>query len=200
MGNIRYFMGNIRYFRENIRYFRGKICHHRGNIRYLNAMIRRLRSQILFLRVKDLKENVRKIVAEELGMPKNFGHDFDKTHRIGPVLETEKGPRQDVIVRFKSHSTRYNVYLKRKDVKTKTIRITPSLTSKRRKLLLQTQEQYRNHPDVNFIYVNIHGDVKVRFHNKFRGHFVHDVYSMEQLNELMEAPDDNEGTSDNGEN
>ena len=149
---------------------------------------------------KDLKENVRKIVAEELGMPKDFGHDFDKTHRIGPVLETEKGPRQDVIVRFKSHSTRYNVYLKRKDVKTKTIRITPSLTSKRRKLLSQAQEQYRNHPDVNFIYVNIHGDVKVRFHNKFRGHFVHDVYSMEQLNELMEAPDDNEGTSVNGEN
>ena len=150
---------------------------------------------------KDLKENVRKIVAEELGMPKDFGHDFDKTHRIGPVLETDKGPRQDVIVRFKSHSTRYNVYLKRKDVKSKNIRITPSLTSKRRKLLSQAQEHYRNHPDVNFIYVSIHGDVKVRFHNKFRGRFVHDIDSMDQLHELMEAPDDEDKLdNEDGEN
>ena len=56
--------------------------------------------------------------------------------------------------------------------------------------------------DVNFIYMTIHGDVKVRFLNKFRRHCVHDVYSMEQLNELTEAPDDNEdgNEDDNGEN
>ena len=102
---------------------------------------------------EDLKQSVKTVVGE-LGMKEQFNRDFDKTHRIGPVLDTPQGKRQDVIVRFKSHSTRYEVYRKRKELKNKSVRITPSLTKKRRKLLSTARSEYDGHEDVNFIYVN----------------------------------------------
>ena len=60
-------------------------------------------------------------------------NDLGKTHRIGPVY---KG-RKDVIVRITTHSARYTIYGKRKTCKNKWVRITPSLTDKRRKMLLE---------------------------------------------------------------
>ena len=136
---------------------------------------------------EELKERVRNVVAGELGLKEQF-KDFDKTHRIGPVLTTQHGKRQDVIVRFKSHASRYDVYRKRKELKTKSIRITPSLTKSRRKLLSTARSEFENHEDINFVYVNEHGDTKVRFHEKFRGKFVYDFSSIEELRELMETP------------
>ena len=121
-----------------------------------------------------LKECVRQVVGEGLNMKSEFNRDFDKTHRIGPVLDTPHGKRQDVIVRFKSHATRYQVYHRRKELKDKNkdIRITPSLTKNRRKLLSQARKDFEPHPNVNFIYASDHGDVKVRFHNKVKNKFV----------------------------
>ena len=134
-----------------------------------------------------LKESVKKAIGE-LGLKEEFNRDFDKTHRIGPVLTTQHGKRQDVIVRFKSHATRYNVYRKRKELKTKTLRITPSLTKSRRKLLSTARAEFESHEDVNFIFVNEHGDTKVRFHEKFKGKYVYDFSSIEELRKLMETP------------
>jgi FtsZ-binding cell division protein ZapB len=136
-----------------------------------------------------LKGSVEKVICNELGLKKEFGRDFDKTHRIGPVITTPHGDRQDVIVRFRSHATRYEVYRRRKQLKTKSLpfRITPSLTKARRKLLSKAREEFESHPDVNFVYVNEHGDVKVRFHEKWRNKFVYDVSSIEELRDLMEA-------------
>ena len=136
----------------------------------------------------ELKQCVKDIVAGDLGLKEQFKVDFDKTHRIGPVLTTPKGKRQDVIVRFKSHSSRYDVYRKRKELKNKSIRITPSLTKTRRKLLSTARSEYEGHEDVNFVYVNEHGDTKVRFNEKFKGKFVYDFSSIDELRELMETP------------
>ena len=137
---------------------------------------------------EELKQSVKDIVAGDLGFKEQFNVDFDKTHRIGPVLDTPKGKRQDVIVRFKSHSTRYDVYRKRKDLKNKSIRITPSLTKTRRKLLSAARSEFEEHEDVDFIYVNEHGDTKVRFKEKFKGKYAYDFASIDELRELMETP------------
>ena len=40
---------------------------------------------------------------------------------------------------------------------------------------------------MNFIFVNEHGDVKVRFHDKWQNKFVYDISSIEELRELMEG-------------
>ena len=71
---------------------------------------------------------------------------------------------------------------------TKPIRITASRTKARRKLLSTARAEFENHEDVNFVYVNEHGDTKIRFNEKFRGKIVYDFSSIEELRELMETP------------
>ena len=149
-----------------------------------------------------LKECVRKVVGEGLNMKSEFNRDFDKTHRIGPVLETPHGKRQDVIVRFKSHAKRYQVYHRRKELKdnNKDIRITPLLTKIRRKLLSQARKDFDENPNVNFIYASDHGDVKVRFHNKVKNKFVHDIVDIKEFAELVNSIGDGSSERRQGTN
>ncbi len=136
----------------------------------------------------DLVKKVQKAIGDGLDLKQEFNRDFDKTHRIGPVHQTENGPKQDVIVRFKSHATRYKVYEKRKECKNKALRFTPSLTSTRRKLLSRSRAAYEENDAVNFIYCDIHGDVKVRFHERVRNKLVHAFGSLDELKDLIENP------------
>ena len=112
-------------------------------------------------------------------------------------LRHPHGKPQDVIVRFKSHATRYQVYHRRKELKDKNkdIRITPSLTKNRRKLLSQARKDFEPHPNVNFIYASDHGDVKVRFHNKVRNRFVHDIVDIDEFQELLNSIGDGESNN-----
>ena len=63
----------------------------------------------------------------------------------------------------------------------------PSL-SPDQKLLSTARAEFETHEDVNFIFVNEHGDTKVRFHEKFKGKHVYDFSSIEELRTLMETP------------
>ena len=68
----------------------------------------------------ELTEKVKHILRTALSITSEFVKDFEKTHRIGKVFETEEGERrQDVILRMKSHSARYNIYDTRKKSKNK---------------------------------------------------------------------------------
>ena len=98
-------------------------------------------------------------IIDELQIP-NGRNELDKTHRIGPKYEG--GIKQDIIVRMKSHSARYDIYNKRKTIKIKNVRINPSLTDRRRNLLGKANEKYKDHPAINFLYADINGDLKVR--------------------------------------
>ena len=55
-------------------------------------------------------------------------------------------------------------------------------------MLATARPEHENHEDVNFVYVNEHGDTKIRFQEKFRGKIVYDFSSIEELRELMETP------------
>ena len=132
----------------------------------------------------NLKNQVIDIIKNDLGLP-NEALDFDKTHRIGPIYDTAHGKKQDVIVRLKSHSARYTIYNKRKTCKNKNIRITPSLTERRRKLLLEAQRKYKDHPAVNFIYTDINGDLKVRLKLPVQNKFVHRFDDLDTIDLLF---------------
>ena len=135
---------------------------------------------------EDLIEKVKQAVCIDNSMKSDINRDFDKTHRIGPVIKTDSGPKQDVIVRFKSHSTRYKVYNKRKDIKEKKkVRITPSLTSVRRKLLSTARNQYEENELVDFIFTDLHGDIKVKFKQNVKGKLFHAFSCIEDLQELL---------------
>ena len=133
-----------------------------------------------------LIEKVKQVVCVDNNMKADINRDFDKTHRIGPVINTESGPKQDVIVRFKSHSTRYKVYHKRKDIKEKKkVRITPSLTTTRRKLLSTARNQHESNELVDFIFTDMHGDIKVKFKQNVKGKLFHVLSCIEDLEELL---------------
>ena len=39
---------------------------------------------------------------------------------------------------------------------------------------------------INFVYADIHGDIKVRLNNIFRGKYAHNFNSIEELEELLD--------------
>ena len=142
---------------------------------------------------EELVTKVRKVVAG-LDLVDEFKRDFDKTHRIGPVFDGKEGEpqRQDVILRFKSHSTRYEVYKRRKTPKNG-IRIAPSLTNKPRKMLKQARESYENHELIDFIFSDQHGDLKVKFKEDYKGKLFHPFFSIDELSGMIDPPDEDDG-------
>ena len=118
---------------------------------------------------------------------------MDKTHRIGPVYSTQNGDRQDVIVRMKSHSARYAIYNKRKNSKNNNIRIKPSLTEKRRKLLTEAYKKYENNEKVHFVFCDEHGDLKVRLNSPVNRKYVYRFKTINDIDELIDKLDISDG-------
>ena len=77
---------------------------------------------------EDVKEKVKDILTAELKLPAAVA-GIDKLYRIGKTRETNGKETQDIIVRFRSHRTRYEVYEKRKS--SKNIKVKPNLTKRR---------------------------------------------------------------------
>ena len=84
-----------------------------------------------------LTEKVKTLIRDELNLPSAV-KDIDKLHRIGQVKEKNGKKHQNVIIRFRSHKTRYNVFREKK--KLKHVKISPNLTKKRGKLLHEALE------------------------------------------------------------
>ena len=132
---------------------------------------------------EDVKAKVHEIIKNELDLPSAVA-DIDKLHRIGKVRETNGKKTQDIIIRFRSHRTRYEVYEKRKS--SRNIKIKPNLTKKRQTLKYEASQLTENNSMINFVYADIHGDIKVRLNNIFRGKYAHNFNSIEELEELLD--------------
>ena len=98
--------------------------------------------------------------------------DIDKFHRNGPA----KGTKQDVIVRFKSHSAKEEFYKGRKTLpeELKHVKIRPSLSPDQQALLDEARELLddyfhggyvgENPPD--FVFANVHGEIQLKMKNR----------------------------------
>ena len=106
-----------------------------------------------------LNNTVVKVIKEELKLPQVV-KDIDKFHRIGRVKESNGKKTQNIIVKFKSHSSRYAGYNERKNAKH--IKINPNLTKRRGKILYDAVKLTEELPKVNFISSDLHGDLKIR--------------------------------------
>ena len=113
--------------------------------------------------------------------------DVDKFHRNGPIKDNQ----QEVIVRFKSHSAKEIVYRKRKSVRN--VKIQPSLTPDNKVLLEQAREELptlrddstKNLPE--FVYADIHGDLRVKMSIPTKGNqMFHKFTSIQQLYEVVQ--------------
>ena len=65
--------------------------------------------------VKQVEEKVKKIIKNELNLPALL----PEAHRVGKVKEMNGKKSQDIIIHFKSHSARYEVFSKRKSLRNK---------------------------------------------------------------------------------
>ena len=135
-----------------------------------------------------LEESVKEILTKDVQLPARHVADLDKAHRVGPVFKDKSGARQqNTIVRFKSHTARYQTYLQRKKVLTsnKKIKITPSLTNRRRKLLLDAQKKFGENPAIQYIFCDIHGDLKLKLHDPYEGNCFHNFNSVSDISWLL---------------
>ena len=134
--------------------------------------------------VENVEHKVVKMI-EKLNLP-DVSRDFDKAHRLGKVKEINGKKHQDVIVRFKSHSARYKLYSKRKEMNN--VRISPNLTKARSKLLNEAVEITRNiqRSDWGFVFANLHGDLLIRLTEKHKGKQYFDFDSIESLSKTLE--------------
>ncbi len=144
-----------------------------------------------------LKEQVMKVI-EQANSETTF-EDVDKFHRNG----TRDGMYQDVIVRFKSHSAKENFYNKRKTIQLERIKIQPSLSSDRKKLLGAANDfvqsfksapgAYVNCPD--FAFADVHGNLLVKMSNRTDNGLFFKFDSLDQLTKIIQL--NNHSEADN---
>ena len=129
-----------------------------------------------------LHQKVTNIIKNDLNLPSEAG-DIDKLHRIGKVKEKNGKKLQNVIVRSRSHASRYSVFSQKKNLRN--LKIGPNLTTKRNKLLTEAIQLVDNIDGVDFVYADIHGDAKVRLKAAFNGKFAVLFTSIEELKKLL---------------
>ena len=62
---------------------------------------------------EQVNKKVIKIITDDLKLL-NIADDVDKLHHVGKIKQRNWKKTQDIIVRFKSHASRYLVYNERK--------------------------------------------------------------------------------------
>ena len=109
-----------------------------------------------------VEKDVKTILTTKFGInPAKLDQEFDKAHRVGVVRDG----KQPIIVRFKSHSFRAQLYSDRKKYQGKNnnnCKLRISLTPHRRKLLSTARNKIEGYEKIAFAYANINGDIKIR--------------------------------------
>ena len=121
-----------------------------------------------------LKKEIHSMIARTNG--KITEADVDKFHRDGP----RDGSKQDIILRFKSHTAKEVFYSSRKEITgtNKLLKIRPSLTDMTKELLHESNDAIENFKNLvnppEFVLPDVHGQVMVKMKQRSRlGLFVH---------------------------
>ena len=130
----------------------------------------------------ELQQKVTDFLSKELKLP-NAAKDIDKLHRTGKPKTYNGATQQNIIVRFKTHATRYAVYRKRNQ--SKKFKICPNLTKHREKTLHEAKEAASKIDEVDFVYADIHGDLKIRFKTKMEDSEVHRFSDLNDLADML---------------
>ena len=163
-----------------------RISHLEQYTRRYSVIVKGLERAPGFERHDSLVEEVKKIVDSSNSVPFT---EVDKLHRNGPRNDN----MQDVIVRFKSHAAKEAFYKSRKTLPDKKIKIQPSLSPERKKLLESAREQleayhseaesYKNPP--HFILPDEHGNLLMKFHNKTKDGLFLRFNSLQEMHALI---------------
>ena len=150
--------------------------HRRPNILIRNAFLPENESH------EKVVKTVHNIIKEDLSLPEAVS-DIDKLHRVGKIKTRDGKKSQDIIVRFKTHKTRYDVYKQRK--KARNVKIAPNLTKRRGKLLYDASNLVNGMDKVDFVFANIHGDLQVRLVEPYEDKILFYFNSIDDLTKLL---------------
>ena len=146
----------------------------------------------------DLKSKVANIIKSVNSSTKM--DDVDKFHQNGRA----RGGKQEIIVRFKSHSAKEAFFKAHKEQENVTIY--PSLTKRRLNFLYEARDflkefNYKNSNTFNpplAVFANVHGDIQVKFSKKTaRGQYL-TINSLEELSYILEHSESCEEVLDFG--
>ena len=134
---------------------------------------------------RDLKRSFEKNIVKDMGenSKEEFDFEYDKIYRHGKV----NGTKQNVTVRFRLHQYPWDLYYTRKKIKNPNRRLKPSLAKKRTELLRNATEKIEdfNTQDIQFVYADFNGNIKIRLNEIFRERYVHTINSIEHLEEII---------------
>lgn len=135
---------------------------------------------------EDVESEVKNILVNNFKCDENnLITEFDKAHRIGGKHDDNT---QTIIVRFKSHSYRSNLYVGRKIHQNRNgnkLKLRISLTNTRRKLLSEVQEKVAGNDFIDFAYASVNGDIRVRTKFKYNNKIVFDIKSSDDIDNLL---------------
>lgn len=142
------------------------------------------------------------VTDDKLANLQKIADEIDEVHRLG----RPKGEYQDVVVSFKSNSSKKNLYGQRKDFHNK-FKLRPYLTKMRHAVLqdcIEHSEEYndekllsRDNPDekpdlVDYVFADIDGVIKVKLGAPLRGKKYFTIKSMEDFISLLDQYDNKE--------
>ena len=136
--------------------------------------------------IEEVKNTVVEIISQDLKLPE-MAKSIDKLHRIGKVLTKNGKKQQDIIVRFKTHHSRYSIYKEWKMAKN--VRISPYLTKKRVGILKEASSLVEKLDMVDFVFANIHGDLNLRLVEPFHEKQYFQFSTVDELTTLLNSMD-----------
>ena len=134
---------------------------------------------------RDVEEEVKKILINDFKVDQqSLGNEFDKAHRLGQI---NKDNTQSIVVHFKNHSFRANLYSNRKTYQKGKMyyKLRIALTQRRRSLLAEAREKIQDVENADFAYASINGAIKIRAKIKVRNKQVFDVSSSEDIDKTI---------------
>ena len=134
-----------------------------------------------------VERTVKEIITNQLNLPE-AADEIDKVHRVGKKKDHQGKKYQNVIIRFKSHRSRYSVYRNRKQLQNG-VKMNPNLTKKRGDVLYKSSELVKDVAGIDFTFANIHGDLCVRLAAARNGDHVFTFHSIEELRKILEESD-----------
>ena len=165
-----------------------RITHLEQYTRRYSVVVKGIECRENEVRERKLEEDVRNLLQESTST--TTFEDVDKFHRNGPRFEN----KQDVLIRFKSHSAKENFYRARKNIKRRGIKVQPSLSTETRTLLDDAKESIESYEDYvlvnppDFVMADLHGNLWIKFKNQTKDNqLFYKFDSLEKLRALVDT-------------
>lgn len=136
-------------------------------------------------------EKVIETLAQESGISKEvIKNNVDKIHPIG---KPDKG-KQKRIVKFTTHNFKETIFKRHKNksknqdhrqYRKPNIKLQPSLTKRRIEMLEFAAKETEDIEQVNFVYADMHGNLKLRLHSPVKNKYVLDFKNEDDMSRII---------------